>query len=736
MDHLPLPHTAHHIPAVPFLSGKDYDGGPFLEYPKREDWTLESLCKTGVFSRSSIEKGGFLQTWLIFGMLHAITDRPVDRDLFVLQPENSPLKFLTMASLKDILQEWATKERSLLADEKNERQRAISSYLAESNSILWSLPADAIDPTIRMSLAIFGEILTRALGDIYQVHSLMLIWIPKRDANLFMRNDENIDTCPSDLTLRSEKFSATSMFFISHLDEPETAKGHGQCTKSRCFGNQVSEDSYETFHAEGCPGTCKMHEANQNKMLDFLRRGNIPLARYTDTSAEGEPKLDIIECSAGTAYTAISHVWSQGLGNNKANALPHCQLSYLSGVVQSATNYASENALFWIDTICFPLEPPEAYDLAMGKMRQTYEDAETVLTLDSYLKRSATSSMTRIEQLFRIFCCGWQRRLWTFQEGALAKKLLFQFSDVAVDLDALVEEAVFLSGFDFCAQPMLDDLAQMYLELRNFKTRLIDRDPIAIINRGLMFRATSVDTDEALCIGVLLDLDMEKILEVPPTDRMKRAWELQTNISAAVAFTNGPRSTGWAPASFLGIENCGTLPAGPEVPVGNRTDSGLEFRLPGFLLTCPRQPSGNIIAFQDDEQMWYQMITADEDSFQNIQCPEERPASLALVSQAPIAQAGQFGMRISGAAFLAAVERAEDSIVAVRFICNIGVARVNPRESAVLEAAEARAIQRSDWATLLPIDYIAPAEVFEGYTRRSCGVSAKRVPEDQKWCVM
>jgi hypothetical protein len=55
-----------------------------------------------------------------------------------------------------------------------------------------------------------------------------------------------------------------------------------------------------------------------------LMRGRLPLL---DIKGSGELlKVNIIERDPGAAYTAISHVWADGLGNPAENSLPRCQL--------------------------------------------------------------------------------------------------------------------------------------------------------------------------------------------------------------------------------------------------------------------------------------------------------------------------------------------------------------------------------------------------------------------------
>jgi hypothetical protein len=80
------------------------------------------------------------------------------------------------------------------------------------------------------------------------------------------------------------------------------------------------------------------------------------------------------------------------------------------------------------------LSKDEAQKIALQKMRQTYKDATAVLVLvlDSWLLSCEVSRKPETETLMRIFNSPWNRRLWTFQGGALPKSRMFQFGDVCL----------------------------------------------------------------------------------------------------------------------------------------------------------------------------------------------------------------------------------------------------------------------------------------------------------------
>ena len=138
---------------------------------------------------------------------------------------------------------------------------------------------------------------------------------------------------------------------------------------------------------------------------------------------------------------AISHVWSDGLGNPKQNSLPMCQYQRLQKLIASFPHGGESTEYVWIDTLCCPTALRKARNIAIQRMKQVYESARFVLVLDSYLLSQNANGLSSIEILMRIFCSHWNRRLWTLQERLLAKdRLVYQFQDKPVYLNDVFDE--------------------------------------------------------------------------------------------------------------------------------------------------------------------------------------------------------------------------------------------------------------------------------------------------------
>jgi len=73
---------------------------------------------------------------------------------------------------------------------------------------------------------------------------------------------------------------------------------------------------------------CPFVHVDAQEVRKIIEEGGIPLV-LIDTSSSGGLDLRVRAAAARDRYIAISHVWSDGLGNPALNALPKCQLERL-----------------------------------------------------------------------------------------------------------------------------------------------------------------------------------------------------------------------------------------------------------------------------------------------------------------------------------------------------------------------------------------------------------------------
>lgn len=100
--------------------------------------------------------------------------------------------------------------------------------------------------------------------------------------------------------------------------------------------------SHQTRHVNGyC--TCDNALVPYQQLTDILNKGEIPLVSIesqADTTID-EVTLLLHKRRSRSDYTAISHVWIDGMGNSEANALPLCQLRRLKQRLHDLTRTPS-----------------------------------------------------------------------------------------------------------------------------------------------------------------------------------------------------------------------------------------------------------------------------------------------------------------------------------------------------------------------------------------------------------
>jgi hypothetical protein len=232
------------------------------------------------------------------------------------------------------------------------------------------------------------------------------------------------------------------------------------------------EKAYKPKHTTpGC--ACVPMNIMKQVLVPAIMSGAIPIISMDPLATNLDIRLH--RQSGVFPYTAISHVWSDGLGNPHANTLPTCQLRRIASIlsiiqeqklrntpglerwfsgktlnIRKATN---RRVAFWMDTLCIPCEAlvnPDGSSTRLADIKHRaimhitpiYQGAEQVLVLDSELEQLSLDSaniddtmltskqiMVREEELTaRILGCKWLQRAWTLEEGALARECLFKIA--------------------------------------------------------------------------------------------------------------------------------------------------------------------------------------------------------------------------------------------------------------------------------------------------------------------
>lgn len=155
---------------------------------------------------------------------------------------------------------------------------------------------------------------------------------------------------------------------------------------------------------------------------------------------------------AGWNLVAISHVWADRLGNNRANKLPRCQLERLQDLANSLYKKNYHPVPFWIDTLMISKYSASASSKdekqkrtslktkALKNMEWMYKGSSKVLVLDTDLLSISIKDLQAEEIEAHLMTSVWSSRLWTLQEGCNKDRTLFQFADRVMSWPALHDD--------------------------------------------------------------------------------------------------------------------------------------------------------------------------------------------------------------------------------------------------------------------------------------------------------
>jgi hypothetical protein len=631
MEHLPVAkHTIRNYSgAVLFQCQNEYDGGPFLEYPQRSrvlpilsvgntlPGNISYLQRQQIQSIAKQEIEPILQTWIFFGLIQEVLGgicRPSDF-ITVSDQGDEHRRVLTTASLVAILDLWVTQVQSKTISPLPTYDH-IAKCLSLAFAVLTALP-ESFDQTLRISLASLGEILTFAVNKAFDINVSQDNKCPNTWRDLInpmywerLYLESGLCISQVEKILYIGRNSIQSLHFIGSLRQSGSNLDHLSCDRRQCHAYQNHLDTYQTQHTKrDC--SCEELVVDSQKLFTILKMGLLPLLRLKGDHDVGTISIEVVPSNSASQYLALSHVWADGLGNPRRNALPRCQLSLLKTMVgkfKTTSGQPVDDLLFWCDTLCCPVEP-EANKLALSQMRRTYLEAQIVLVLDASLRLCDSEGLGYEELCSRIVLSGWMRRLWTLQEGHLAttggdQRLWFQFKDKAISGRSLLKSAsigllgssVSQSGIAVFAIDGMFSLIKKHSNNSGVDIRSID-----LVLQG---RSVSVRTDEALIITTLLGLDLSAILDGAEEYRFHRLWTLipstAKGIPKNVVFRVGPRlkESGfrWAPATLLNNSdrNINLMlleTTRDETGQGLPSPDGLLVRLPGFriVMTPPRE---------------------------------------------------------------------------------------------------------------------------------------------------
>ena len=619
MDHLALPRDPIlPLTKVPYLCTEHYDVTiPFLEYAGRKvkPWMVVEVGQVMfelheiVSPTAKSELACFLQTWLFFGLLAEILGDLYDNDTFVTESSDTKEPILTTKDLQSLIEKRIT----CIATLEKPVQKQLFEHAGKCIDITWKarrLDNLDLDPRIQYSIGAIAEFIASAIDKAHLKAFPGSDRCQKPFANGFYTEEiknrmVEANWCPNDFATVRDKFQSIQLlFYYSHMKKPLSKLHRRNCTEDRCVAHLINLSRYRTRHCEGCDAgeICEEFSIDDQPIMNILQTGALPLLLIKRRIYE-PCKVSVELCSSaniGNNYVAISHVWADGMGNPKANSLPQCQLARLSDVVDSMDD-DGQRAMIWLDTFCCPVDP-DAKRIALSRMRRTYFEARKVLVLDSSLYCYNSQDLQPAEVNARILTSPWMRRLWCLQEGALPRGvgLWVYFKDGPVHIPVLWARLHIVATQDLnygrLLQDMFDDIRPLSLDYYYNASK--GTPNLALLDRALSYRNTTVPSDEPLCIATLIDLNMDKILPLCGEERMATVWDLIVEkngggLSPRMVFLEGPKlekkGYHWAPSTLLPsserLYNFQTRVLGWNgAPRGTLTPEGLLAPYPGLRL--------------------------------------------------------------------------------------------------------------------------------------------------------
>lgn len=366
--------------------------------------------------------------------------------------------------------------------------------------------------------------------------------------------------------------------------DANVSASHARCFDHVCVENQIQAGKFvpkhaDEYHDEGKCGGIGLPLGTTESIL--LQTNSFPVVRLWLGTNRERPRQRLMEAVPfrdGLKYVAISHVWSDGLGDENGSKVLACQydriVTLLSEVSSMDTMKDGDgksddewSPYFWLDTICVPHERA-ARRLACARMAASYECADSVLVLDAELQAWSYASATDEEALFRIVSSGWTTRVWTLSEGILAKRLVFKLADTMFGYASCGDRLRLrkmngLGRFDTIPALLYNDLKQM----RSIST-LSAAQKLVTAMSYTQSRRTSHPGDEITSLAVLMGMDrIEEICDQPTwAGKMMLFLELMPELPLRLLFSCGPKLTEtgfrWAPAALnsdLGIRPLNSL---------------------------------------------------------------------------------------------------------------------------------------------------------------------------------
>jgi hypothetical protein len=496
MDHIPRPQNCNPLPEVPLVEGvlnySRYEN--FENFPRNNGLgdhpQLEATDDFYAVARAISESTNnatqlavVIQSWLFFCVLAKYTKGPFHPENYIrtscITLSGIDQKEMLFGQWKILQDAWVILD--VLECNPHAGQAPVPVIALSVRILLVSMEVLCAFQIHHQGTSWFGWSWWRQLlilnngiflydyANVVLVHKRPLIagsrGLPSTD--LLMRHMEAAGRCPRETIRFCQTFNYLEICFAAQIRQSRVVmRDHTRCGQSEaCPIEDMDSEQYEQKHI--CfQKSCHSLEIDWKALADIIEKDQIPLLRLSES--KNGVQLKVEHARAWSRFTAISHPWSDGMGNSRANSLHECLLRRLltdmrfmskhrgrysehQGIkdpfMWSSEHYKTKQNgfLFWMDTLCLPAKPEPCMtenlqrhrkDIrrkAIAQMARIYASAERVLVLDEELRATDVSTSHPIDAMALLACSTWGTRAWTYQEGAQSLKCQVLFKNTTID---------------------------------------------------------------------------------------------------------------------------------------------------------------------------------------------------------------------------------------------------------------------------------------------------------------
>lgn len=421
MDHLPQLLGRELKPfKIPCLDTLEYKADRFLQYPETRGYSLDDIYAAQFRSKDTPHAASFLQGWLFFGLLSAITGIPV-RSCSYVRTLADGQRVIDTSPLPMCIASWKSKCEGLTESQREDNAknaRAIFGIVYNVLEALQKQNASLLDARIELSIVCLANTLATAARDHYQDPDIVF---PK--VRCVFLEDALLDDgwCPSTIEFIASNFNAPSQYFLYTMGPPEDMKSHTDCSQLVCFAKKRNPTAWPLSHRPLCTGNCPPFAISTERIGRILGDGSFPIIMVRFTNEETEDirlcnegfhfEIFVDSSRSGHPYVPIFQVWSDGLGNIQHGSMALCQLLRLQRLANSLYGKAQDKSIpIWIDILCVPLRPQNHHALALDTLSAVYHESDCILVLEEALQATSTKKRKEywlMEIIYRIMTSAW-----------------------------------------------------------------------------------------------------------------------------------------------------------------------------------------------------------------------------------------------------------------------------------------------------------------------------------------